>query len=66
MFFRNDGRSGGHLDPFTAFNESVELCFGYNGLKHPMHDLIKKFSYQATPKVSASGVEVVKNETEIH
>lgn len=58
MFLRTEGRTGGPLDPYTAFNESVELLFGYIVSKHPMYDLMHKFSYHSTPKAPVT----IKNE----
>jgi hypothetical protein len=50
IFLRSEGRTGGPLDPYSTFPESVELLFSKPPKDHPMNDLLSKFSYSATPR----------------
>jgi hypothetical protein len=47
---RSEGRTGGPVDPFTSFNETVELLFNKSGNEHSMYELIYRFSYSVTPR----------------
>lgn len=47
---RSEGRTGGPVDPFTSFNETVELLFNKSGKEHSMYELIYRFSYSVTPR----------------